>query len=81
MTDFIYKNNLLYNVESFRPIISNVYIIDNSNKKWKQVSSNGWIRLEDNFFWPANPNNKNNWLNLLPPSVEDVKKTRLTKNF
>ena len=65
-----------YNVEAFRPIFSNIYVIDKDGYKWKQVSAYGWLREIDKFFWPANPTNNINLLNQYPPTVWDIIKAR-----
>ena len=64
--------------EMFRPVLSNNVITDSNGKQWKQITALGWYRLEDKFFWPADPTNTNNLIGNLPPTVEEIKKNRET---
>jgi hypothetical protein len=63
-------------INSFRIINSNNIITTNNGDKWKQITLTGYLRLEDNFFWPVDPRNNNNTLNMFPPTIDNIKKER-----
>ncbi len=65
-----------HNLEPFRVIDSNDIIVDSYGEKWKRITSMGWFRNSDGFFWPGDPTNSNNMMNSLPPTVSHVKQIR-----
>ena len=44
-------------------------LTDADGNVWVQVSRTGFQRTVDQFFWPCNPLDENNFLGQLPPSV------------
>ena len=76
MSDF----NINQWAEIVRPVQSDATIIDKDGNNWRQVSGTGWLRAEDNFFWPFNPTT-NNIINKFPPTIEEVKSDRIKSNI
>ena len=64
--------------ESFRgiPGAQKQVLTDKLGEKWVQETITGWRRESDGFFWPVNPTNTDNFINLLPPSVSEISETR-----
>ena len=62
--------------EAFRPVKSNNTVVDSEGNEWKQITSTGYERIVDGFFWPADPRNSDNDMESLPHSVEMVAKMR-----
>ena len=70
MTDLSGK---VYWTESFRHVKSNNNnIVDEEGNKWIQITATGYSRVCDNFFWPFDPRNTDNWMGSLPHTVSQV---------
>lgn len=66
--------------ESFRPINNDVTITDDREDKWIQLTVSGYYRESDNYFWPCDPTNTNNFINRLPPTILEVDAERKSKS-
>ena len=62
--------------ESFRPVKSNDILVDQHKHIWKRLTQNGWVRECDNFFWPFDPRNTDNWMGSLPHTLSQVANMR-----
>jgi hypothetical protein len=57
--------------ELFRPISSNMTLVDKDSNEWRQITATGYQRKCDSFFWPFNPTNTDNPYKQMPPSVDE----------
>lgn len=69
-------HNSIPMTEMFRPVTSNVIIVDDTGNTWKQITALGWQRQFDQFFWPFNPTNCDNVYNCLPPTIKEIEISR-----
>ncbi len=60
----------------FRPITNGEIIVDPYGKQWKQMTTTGYLRMEDHFYWPADPRHANHIMNSLPPTVSALAYSR-----
>lgn len=70
------SNNLVSISHLFMPINSTNIIIDCYGNSWKQITSTGYQRVFDKFFWPFDPRDNENMLGEYPPSISEVEKVR-----
>ena len=62
--------------EAFRPVETNIFITDTHGEQWRQITAMGYVRVKDTYFWPAHPNDANNWLGRKAPTVEEIVEDR-----
>ena len=58
--------------EAFRLITISNSIVDREGNLWEQITTTGWQRQKDEFFWPFDPTNNNNMCEIYPPSIQEV---------
>lgn len=68
-TNVFGRSNEIPLSELFRPITNGQIIMDSYGKQWKQMTATGYMRLEDRFYWPADPRHTNHVMNSLPPTI------------
>ena len=62
--------------EIFRPVNTNLTITDKYGETWRQETALGFRRVSDNYFWPCDPRNNDNFMGVYPPTISDIKKQR-----
>jgi hypothetical protein len=72
-------NKNIHWTESFRPVTSDKTITDQRYDLWRQITATGWERISDNYFWPCDPRNENNFIGQLPPTIIELDKERRLK--